>query len=795
MIAGAALAFPMLSYGAFAAPPPPTSPLDASVFDTSLFPEVLLDVTPPDRFAAEAITADMVELDGRPVRAVAAVDPTTVAVSLVIDDGPSVPAQTLQDAQGASVELVRLTDEGTRVALATPSGMQSALTADRDANIARISGIVAGAPDVVPLPELVRDAVMKLAAEPGADRQLVLVLSTPIEPGPMLDQITAVVRDAHITTHLVAAPGLDAGPIAELATSTGGRVPTGAAMVGEMDEVTSAVNDRYRVEATAASEGPQELALTIDGQRFATTLDVVAPAPVPTAAAPTTAGGVPSPSPSTSTRPTGAAAAPTTVAAAPVVAPTTTAVTPREGFGRGVRILVAIGIGLLATASAWFALRRRSVEPPRPTPTAPDVAPGAVAAEAPAGPPPVAEASRGPVSAEPVAAGPVPTEPQPSVANPTELPVTERETDPMSTWPAPEPAPDPFAPPAAPPPVPDAGTAPADEPAVAEETSTVEEVDQVEAASTVEQVEQVVDVEEPEPSTEPPPAAPVDDDATVPAPGASTWGVVMPPGREAEAEQILAEEAAAPAAAAAEGATIEKSAASAATGRTARRQPRTGPPRRARQRVDEAAERAVAEADGAPEPAAEPTVEPESFGDEPRRTRTGRPIRTPARQDTPARRALQRRQEAERRADVAATGGAAPPVGRRTAETAPAEATEVAPASGRSAPDEGWITVGELRMCAGTGEVWSGKEQISLSPTELAVLELLMRSGGQGVTSEAIIEAAQLQEGTPEFEDPDLLVNVIRRKTKGRGRGAAGAVRKERVLLYYLGDDEGHDQG
>ena len=99
----------------------------------------------------------MVAIGGAPVESVAPVDPAGVVVSLVIDDGPTVAGEVVEDAQGASVELVRNVGEGTEIALATPSGMQSALTPDRDANIARIAGITAGAPDVVPLPELVLD--------------------------------------------------------------------------------------------------------------------------------------------------------------------------------------------------------------------------------------------------------------------------------------------------------------------------------------------------------------------------------------------------------------------------------------------------------------------------------------------------------------------------------------------------------------------------------------------------------------------------------------------------------------
>ena len=91
------------------------------------------------------------------------VDPSGIAVSLVIDDGPTTDPRRSSTRQGAAVELVRNIGEGTQIALSTPSGLQTAPTTDRDANIARIAGITAGAPDVVPLPGLVLDAATRLA--------------------------------------------------------------------------------------------------------------------------------------------------------------------------------------------------------------------------------------------------------------------------------------------------------------------------------------------------------------------------------------------------------------------------------------------------------------------------------------------------------------------------------------------------------------------------------------------------------------------------------------------------------
>lgn len=91
-------------------------------------------------------------------------------------------------------------------------------------------------------------------------------------------------------------------------------------------------------------------------------------------------------------------------------------------------------------------------------------------------------------------------------------------------------------------------------------------------------------------------------------------------------------------------------------------------------------------------------------------------------------------------------------------------------------------------MRRSTGEVWSGNHQVSLTPAELGVLELLMTNGGRGVTTDAIIAAAGLDEDSGEVVDPDAIVAQLRRKTGVRGRGQA--VRKERVLLYFLGDED-----
>ena len=91
-------------------------------------------------------------------------------------------------------------------------------------------------------------------------------------------------------------------------------------------------------------------------------------------------------------------------------------------------------------------------------------------------------------------------------------------------------------------------------------------------------------------------------------------------------------------------------------------------------------------------------------------------------------------------------------------------------------------------MHTATGEVWSGSHEVNLTAPELAVLELLMTNGDKGVTTDAIIAAAQLDETSPEWNDPDAILTQLRRKT--RVRGNAQSVRKERVLLYFFGDED-----
>jgi hypothetical protein len=384
----------LASAGPMSAVPPPAAPLEAYVVDTSRWPTVLIDVVIPWEYTTAEIEPAQIELDGGQVESVVPVQAIGCVVGLVIDDGPTVPRRVVYSAQGASVELVRNVGEGTAIALSTPSGMQTTPTTDRGASIARIAGITAGAPDVVPLNRLVLDAARRLAGTAWPDRHLVLVLGRPISEGPTLRELADIVERANIRLHVVADPGIETGAIAALAEKTGGVASQGEAMLAEVDEVTAAVAHRVRVAVNVDGPGPLPLALTLNGERFATDVDV--PAAPPTRSS------------STETSPVGSLAGGPVPTAAPETAtpasPGESATGEVDASRRGPLLIAAallVAVGVVAVAWLWSRARRRAATPPVVTPE--------TAAPAPPRPPdPV-------VTPAPVTvAGPRPAEPEPS---------------------------------------------------------------------------------------------------------------------------------------------------------------------------------------------------------------------------------------------------------------------------------------------------------------------------------------------------------------------------------------------
>ncbi len=265
---------------------PSGAPLDADVFDASALPAVVIDIVAPRDFAAVDLTAPMVQISGGTVQSLTKVDPASVAIGLVIDDGPTVTPAALQDSQGAAVELVRSAGDGAQISLSTPSGLQTSPTTDQDANFARIAAITAGSPDVTKLPDLVLDAANRLAATPLQDRHLVVVLGTTIPDGAEVQAVRDVIIPAGIRLDVVAATGLDPGGIDDLAVESGGISPLLPKPLGEMDAITQAISNRYHVAATVDGPGPHDVTLNVGGQAFTAEVDVQSAPAAPAGASP-----------------------------------------------------------------------------------------------------------------------------------------------------------------------------------------------------------------------------------------------------------------------------------------------------------------------------------------------------------------------------------------------------------------------------------------------------------------------------------------------------------------------------
>jgi hypothetical protein len=836
---------------------PVGKPLDAAVFDASHLPSLVFDVVAPHDFAAVDLTPAMVTIEDGTVQAVAKVDPSTVAVSLVIDDSPSMSDQAVQDGQGASVELIRNVGAGTQVSLSTPSGLTTELTTDQQASLARIAGIVGGSPDVVKLPNLVVDAAKRLAAAPLADRHLVVVLGTAFPDGTQLQTLRDTIVPARIRLDVVAASGLDTGPLADLAVASGGISPVLEKPVGEMDAVTQAIRDRYHVTATVDGPGPHDVALNVGGQLFGSTLDVPAVQAPSSTTTPT-----PRSAPSSGSIATSATATILTTAASPAVTTPTSSTTASSsgssGMGRGAR--VGITLLLLAVAIAawttWIVLRRRAIAAKRRK------------ARAAARARREAEAEDVPTDAEPILE--VPEVDQPAVVGDLADDITASED--ITVWAPPEPvvageagdelAPEPAAADAAfdmplvdaePPPEPAGGdvvpTAAAVAPpmsiraarrarkkarrkeghadaAVAVTDTAVEAAagdteEHVPGPADLPEIEGVEpDTLEPTPApvaTEPEPAAVESQPEPEPEPEFVSVAVVPEPRLAAvdlELEPVAVEPepdpepVPEPEPEAAEVEPEPEPVAAAPETELVAFEPEAEPEPEPEPNAESEPE-AEPEREAEAEPEAEevdPELEPDDAdGEQPAvaarrgRTLTERPRRQTNRRSVP-----------EPPVAPEPPPALAPPTrrGRRgsPAERTPTERTRrgspadlpkrararrrfddiplIEPdplANGTSVAEEpDWLTVGDLSMCRSTGQVIANGREVSLTDSEFGALELLIASGNDGVARDALQAAVGDQ-------DPDVVVAQLRRKTGQRGR--TPAMRRERVLRYFLDED------
>lgn len=343
----------------------PDQSLDITVVDTSAFPTVVIDLVVPLQYSATEITEAMLDVDGEPVDSVELTNPGDVVMALILDDRPAIDADVVTAQQSGAVELARNVGDGTEIALATPSGLRTAFTTDREATIARVAGITAGAPDVAPLADLIIDSVALLAASDRTDRHLVVELgSTPNLSEQRAQLLSDALAASGTRLHVVAAPAIDVSPLDELAERSGGSASAVAETVAGSDKVTAAITNRYRIVATVDGSGPHEFGLDVDGQRLASTIDVNPVAP-PATPAPSTA-------PTTPDSPTSAAgkekqSAPAADASAASTAPvrsTAPALAPSRpadasSDSRPVPIIAGLIVLLAAAAMAHLLVRRQ----------------------------------------------------------------------------------------------------------------------------------------------------------------------------------------------------------------------------------------------------------------------------------------------------------------------------------------------------------------------------------------------------------------------------------------------------
>ena len=264
MIARALLAVPtiLVPLG-----PARDEPLEIARVDSSGFPTVVVDIVAPVRHSAQRITAAMVEVDGATVESVSAVDPGDVVVGLVIDDRPEATPAVVTGLQGAAVELVRNASDGIQVSLGTPSGLRTALTSDRGANIARIAGITAGAPAVIPLPDVLTETVAELASSPAGDRHAVVVLGGAVElNAAQVAALAEVLAESGTTLHVLVPQDVRAGALGRIAARTGGTTRRASPALASMDRVTATISNRFRVTARVAGDGAHRVRLTAGGR-------------------------------------------------------------------------------------------------------------------------------------------------------------------------------------------------------------------------------------------------------------------------------------------------------------------------------------------------------------------------------------------------------------------------------------------------------------------------------------------------------------------------------------------------
>jgi len=361
----------------------PTAPdasgeLDVFALRVTDYPQVTIDIgLPPGYGHGERLAADV---SGADVISLAALDPSDLAVEVVIDDRIDTTADTLLAGQGASVELVRLLDRGTSIRISTTSGLTIGPTADREELLAGIARMgESPAANDADIGQAVAAAADSLRSRPEPRKQLIALLST----GARLDTAElALARDDLATDAvalLVATPAIDPDDsVVELAR--GGLLVAGAGGIeGFLPAIDGAVRrltDQYRITVYVRAGGGQRVVLTVDGRRYSALIDLTDPratAP-PEEATPSVPASAPSAlPPAPPSEPAGTTEG--SVAAAPTAPATVVAALPGAGAeqdGGSGFVPVAVAIAALAGPAAigYVLMRRRPALAPATAPVA-----------------------------------------------------------------------------------------------------------------------------------------------------------------------------------------------------------------------------------------------------------------------------------------------------------------------------------------------------------------------------------------------------------------------------------------
>jgi integrase len=339
--------------------------------DVSRSPIVAIDLAVPEREASVPLPPGAFRVQGGEVLDATRLDPADLAVGLVFDDGAGATRPAITAAQGATLELARDVDAGTRIAVASTSGVAGGASADRAVVIGNIAKV--GAKPAGGAPELVR-ALGRMAAElpeVGSRRHVIALVSDQSLAGATLAPLQDALGRAGVRLHVLSTGTRVDPAVASLAAAVGGSAvaPGPGGLLAAVDALTKSLTGQYRLEVRLPQPGRHTVELTVGPRTYQTAVDVTAAR----TQAPSTAG-------TTSvlvSPPTGAT--PTTIVTSPSGSSASTSGANQgsgASSGRGGRslllaVVAASALGVLAVLVAFNVLRRRGrrgAEAPPATP-------------------------------------------------------------------------------------------------------------------------------------------------------------------------------------------------------------------------------------------------------------------------------------------------------------------------------------------------------------------------------------------------------------------------------------------